>query len=101
MNKVVPGQILTGLFFAIFWASASVAGKFGLYSVEPLVLFTIRFLLAGVLLLAFAYTIQQSRLPHQREWKQITIFGIFNTTLYLGIFVVALQYITPGITSLA
>ena len=101
MNKSRYENLLTGFFFAMLWASASVAGKFGLYSVEPLVLFTIRFLLAGVLLLAFAYTIQRSRLPHQREWKQITIFGIFNTTLYLGIFVVALQYITPGITSLA
>jgi probable blue pigment (indigoidine) exporter len=94
----------------MLWASASVAGKFGLYSAEPLVLFTIRFLLAGLLLLAFTYIIQptfrsetkrSARLPHQGEWRQITIFGILNTTLYLGLFVVALQYITPGITTLA
>ncbi len=35
------------------------------------------------------------------EWKQLTIFGALNTALYLGIFIIALQYITAGITSLA
>src|SRR5436190_23181047 len=101
MNKVVPGQILTGLFFAIFWASASVAGKFGLFSVEPLVLFNIRFLGAGVVLLAYAFVVQGDRIPKGQEWKQLTFFGALNTTLYLGIFIIALQYLTPGISSLA
>lgn len=101
MKKISSGHLFTGLFFSMFWASASVAGKFGLLSVEPLVLFTIRFLLAGVVLLAFTYTVQRSRLPVGKEWKQLMLFGAFNTTLYLGLFVIALQYITPGITTLA
>ncbi|RAW00102.1 DMT family transporter [Pseudochryseolinea flava] len=85
----------------MFWASASVAGKFGLQSAEPLVLFTTRFLLAGIILLAYVSFIDKSRLPKGGEWKQLTLFGILNTTLYLGLFVIALQFITPGITSLA
>lgn len=85
----------------MLWASASVAGKFGLFSVEPLVFFTIRFFIAGIILLVFVHAVQRSRLPQGIEWKQITIFGAFNTTLYLGIFIVALQFITPGITTLA
>jgi probable blue pigment (indigoidine) exporter len=85
----------------MLWASASVAGKFGLFSVEPLVLFNIRFLLAGVIMLTYVYTVEHGRLPQHAEWKHLTIFGAFNTTLYLGIFVIALQFITPGITSLA
>jgi probable blue pigment (indigoidine) exporter len=91
----------TGFAFAIFWASASVAGKFGLRSVEPLVLFTTRFLGAGVLLLAFALIAEKSRLPRGDEWKHLSIFGALNTTLYLGIFVIALQYSSPGVTTLA
>ena len=43
--------LLSGISFAILWASASVAGKFGLQSAEPLTLFTIRFLMAGGVLL--------------------------------------------------
>lgn len=93
--------VTTGLLFAIFWASASVAGKFGLQSVEPLVLFNIRFLGAGLLLLGYALVAEKSRIPKGNEWTSLTIFGAFNTTLYLGIFVIALQYSSPGITTLA
>ncbi|MCD9014052.1 DMT family transporter [Parachryseolinea silvisoli] len=93
--------ILTGLLFSMLWASASVAGKFGLRGAEPLVFFTLRFLLAGIMLLGYVYLVGKSRLPIGKEWKQLTIFGALNTTLYLGLFVVALQYVTPGITTLA
>jgi probable blue pigment (indigoidine) exporter len=101
MTQSNARNLITGFLFSIFWASASVAGKFGLFSAEPLVLFSVRFILAGVFLLAFAYAIQRSRLPRGNEWKQLTIFGAFNTALYLGVFIIALQYITPGITTLA
>jgi probable blue pigment (indigoidine) exporter len=94
-------NLITGFLFSIFWASASVAGKFGLFSAEPLVLFSVRFILAGVFLLAFAYVVQRSRFPKGKEWRQLTIFGTFNTALYLGVFIIALQFITPGITTLA
>jgi probable blue pigment (indigoidine) exporter len=99
--KNPPSVILTGLLFSAFWASASAAGKFGLFSVEPLVLFNIRFIGAGVILLAYTYMVQGSRMPAGKEWKQLSLFGAYNTTLYLGIFVIALQYVTPGITTLA
>src|SRR6218665_2597442 len=101
MNRLSSGQVVTGMLFSMLWASASVAGKFGLHSAEPLYFFTIRFLLAGLIPLAFVYIIQKSRTPQGEEWKQLTIFGLLNTTLYLGLFVFALQYVTPGITTLA
>lgn len=93
--------VLTGILFAIFWASASVAGKFGLFSVEPLVLFNLRFFGAGFVLLIYAYGFQRDRLPQRSEWRQLSVFGVLNTTLYLGIFVLALNEVTPGITTLA
>ncbi len=101
MTQPSARNLLTGFLFSMSWASASVAGKFGLFSAEPLVLFSFRFILAGIFLLAFAYGVQRSRLPLGIEWKQLTIFGAFNTALYLGVFIIALQYITPGITTLA
>jgi len=93
--------IFTGIIFSVLWSSASIAGKFGLYSAEPLVLFNIRFLVAGGLLLIYAYGINKSRMPRSEEWKHLTLFGAFNTALYLGIFIIALQYITAGVTALA
>lgn len=68
---------------------------------EPLVLFNFRFLTAGVLLLAYTFIRESSRLPNGQEWRQLTLFGGLNTTLYLGLFVIALSEVTPGITTLA
>lgn len=93
--------LLTGLTFSILWASASIAGKFGLRSAEPLVLFTSRFLLAGFILLMIARFVRKERNPVGQEWKHVFIYGLFNTAFYLGIFIIALQYITAGITALA
>jgi probable blue pigment (indigoidine) exporter len=101
MNKDSLKYLLTGLSFSILWSSASIAGKFGLYSVEPLLFFTIRFLLAGSVLLLYSHLIRSNRIPEGNEWKNLFIFGLFNTALYLGIFIIALQYITAGITALA
>jgi len=101
MERLLSGNIFTGLLFAILWASASVAAKFGLRSAEPLVLFNIRFLLAGGILIAYSHFFQRNRFPQGNEWKQITIFGTFNTALYLGIFILSLQFLTAGVTTLA
>ncbi|MBL7871972.1 MAG: EamA family transporter [Cyclobacteriaceae bacterium] len=101
MNKPFLHYILTGIIFSILWSSASIAGKFGLLSVEPLVLFTVRFILAGVVMLLYAHGLKKSRIPSGKEWKHLIIFGAFNTALYLGIFIIALQYITAGLTVLA
>lgn len=101
MEKSYTHYIFTGIIFSVLWSSASIAGKFGLYSAEPLVLFNIRFLLAGGLLLIYAHGIKKSRKPEGEEWKHLTVFGAFNTALYLGIFIIALQYITAGVTALA
>lgn len=101
MSKSPASFYLAGLAFAILWSSASVAGKFGLMSAEPLTLFTIRFLLAGVILLAVSLVRPTRFLPKGNEWVQLTIFGLLNTALYLGIFIIALQEVAAGITALA
>jgi len=52
-------------------------------------------------MLLFATIVSKERFPLSNEWKPLALFGLFNTTLYLGIFILALQYVTAGITSLA
>ena len=52
-------------------------------------------------MLLFSTFVSRQRFPLKSEWKPLLIFGLFNTTLYLGIFILALQYVTAGITSLA
>jgi probable blue pigment (indigoidine) exporter len=92
--------LLIGVVFAMLWASASAVGKFAIQSVEPLVLFSVRFLIAGVLMLGYSRWVRSEPFPEREFWKPLIIFGLFNTTLYLGVFIISLQFITAGITAL-
>jgi probable blue pigment (indigoidine) exporter len=101
MNISSFRYILTGLLFAILWSSASSAGKIGLQSAEGLVLFVVRFLIAGVLLLGFSIVVQKDRLPQKNEWLPLAIFGTLNTAIYLGVFIISLAEVTAGITTIS
>jgi len=97
-------NILIGLLFAMLWASASVATKFGILSAPPLILGNLRFFIAGAVLLGYCYFIsrdKQYRWPGATEWKQLAIFGFLNTTVYLGMYVIAMKHTAAGIGSLA
>ena len=93
--------IIAGLLFAALWASAAAAGKFGIQSVEPLLLFNIRFLIAGVAMLFYAHVIAKNNLPQGKQWQPLFLYGLLNTTLSLGIYIIALQQVSAGIGSLA
>ena len=97
-------SILIGLLFAALWASASVATKFGILSAPPLILANVRFFFAGAVLLLYGYGFKRDkeyRMPNPREWRQLAIFGLLNTTVYLGLYVYAMKYTAAGIGSLA
>lgn len=64
----------------------------------------IRFFIAGFILLGFSYltkTGDNYRLPNKVEWRQLGIFGLLNTSLYLGLYVYAMKNTAAGIGSLA
>ena len=96
-------NILIGLFFAALWASASVATKFGIRSADPLILANVRFLVAGGLMLGFAYLAPSTKnlFPQGKEWRQLFIFAFLNTTLYLSAFVISMREVAAGIGSLS
>lgn len=104
----LPAGTSAGLLFAALWASASVATKFGVQSVHPLILANVRFFIAGTGMLLFAYGVQRNRAssfkdawPTRTEFRQLTIFALLNTTIYLGAFVLALKDVSAGIGSLS
>lgn len=104
MTKDSLKNIGTGILFSMLWASASVATKFGVQSAPPLILANIRFFLAGLVLLGYCYGWSRNkiyRLPTATEWKQLAIFGLLNTSLYLGLYVYAMKFTAAGIGSLA
>ena len=103
MKTIVSVGPIVGLLFAALWASASVATKFGVQSVHPLILANVRFFIAGSGMLLFAYGVQRKKnaWPVGREWRQLTLFALLNTTIYLGAFVLALRQVSAGIGSLS
>ena len=93
--------IAIGLLFAICWASASTVTKIGLTVAQPLVISVVRFFMAGILMLFISHAMLRERLPKGKEWGKIAVYGLLNISLYLGIYVYAMQQVSPGLGSLA
>lgn len=92
---------ITGTLFAILWASASTATKIGLAAAQPLVIAEVRFAMASFIMLFIAHFILRQRLPVKNEWKQLMMYGLLNISVYLGLYVIAMQNVTAGIGALA
>ena len=89
------------MLFAFLWASASTATKIALDVSQPLVIAQVRFAVAGIIMLIFTHLLRKEKLPKGNEWKQITIYGLLNITIYLGCYVIAMQHVTAGVGALA
>lgn len=92
---------VAGILFAILWASASTATKIGLNVAQPLMIAEMRFALASGIMLLVSHFILKQRLPAGKEWKQLSVYGILNISVYLGLYVIAMKEITAGIGALA
>jgi probable blue pigment (indigoidine) exporter len=92
---------LLGLAFALLWASASVATKYGLKSAQPFVIGDVRFFMASFLMLFGAIILRGYRLPNKTEWKPLIIYGFLNVALYLGLFGLAMERVAAGIGTLS
>ncbi len=99
-----PGKnfkwLAAGFLFAALWASAATATKVGLTAAQPLVIAVVRFGLAAIILLFITHGLLRQRLPTGNEWKQVAVYGLLNISIYLGIYVVAMQSVSAGIGSL-
>lgn len=87
--------------FSILWSSASAATKIGLESAQPFVIAVTRFFIGGSIMLFIAHAILKKRLPQRQEWKQLAIYGFLNITVYLGLYVIAMQQVSAGLGSLS
>jgi drug/metabolite transporter (DMT)-like permease len=86
--------------FCLLWSASFVAGKVGVTNCPPLILLTVRFLAAGLLILAFAAVRGGAWNLSRRDVVAYGIIGIANNALYLGLGYVGLQTISAGLNSL-
>jgi probable blue pigment (indigoidine) exporter len=92
---------IVGIGFAILWPSAATASKIALQHAQPFVLSIVRFMIAGVIMTFISHVVMRNKLPVKSQWKQLCIYGLLNITLYLGLYIVAMQFISPGLGALA
>lgn len=90
-----------GIMFAFLWASASAATKIALLSAQPFVIAVTRFFIASATMLFIAHILLKKRLPQQGEWKQIAVYGILNISIYLGLYVIGMMYVSAGLGTLS
>lgn len=88
------------ILFAVLWASAFIAVKSALSSTTPLFLMGSRFVLAGVLLLGFAFLFGKGMkgfsAMSSSDWRKLSVLGLFNNAAYLGIAAISLQNLSGG-----
>ena len=87
---------LLALLFTSLWAAAFVAVKVALWSSPPFFLMASRFLVAGVLLLAYGRLRGQSLPATAGYWARHAALGLLNYALYLGLTAVALRHLSVG-----
>ena len=92
---------IAGVLFAFLWASAATATKLGLQSAQPFVICIARFFFAGIIMLMITHLFMRNRMPVKTEWKPLAIYGILNISIYLGLYVVAMKNVSPGLGSMA
>ncbi len=94
-----PLPIYIGL-FCLLWSFAFVAGKIGVTDCPPLILLTLRFSLAGVLILGLAALRNEGWSLSWRDAGVFAILGVANNALYLGLGYTGLQTVSAGLGGL-
>lgn len=94
-------NIIAGLLLAAIWGAGAVATKLGIKDVQPLLLITVRYVLAAILVLGYILLIQKNRLPKGKEWLSLLICSILINGIYSIAYVFAMKYATAGVGALA
>lgn len=89
--------LVLAFLFSAAWSAAFIAGKFGLQSAPPLLLLSLRFLLAGPILLAAAWLVGGVPRWDRRTLVLACLLGLLNQALYLGLSFSGLQTVTAGL----
>ena len=95
-------DIIEGILYSLLWASAAVATKFAMHSVDPFLLTFLRFLIVAILLLSYTYLLnkKKNRFPSKDEFKQLLMLGLLNVTIYMTGFIIAIKTVSAGLISL-
>lgn len=93
--------ILTGVLFALMWASAFTSARMIVIASPPLFALALRFALSGIIGVGIAWAMGQTwRGLTRGQWRAVIILGLCQNALYLGLNWVAMQSIEAGLASI-
>ncbi|MCQ8895562.1 DMT family transporter [Limnobacter humi] len=92
--------VVLALPFVLIWTSAFPAAKLGLMDSPPLLFLSVRFLIAGALLMAWSALRGDLRWPKGREWLILLVLGWCNHSLYLGLSWTGMGSLSSGLATI-
>lgn len=87
------------LVFVLMWSSAFAAGKIALQVSPPLLFLGARFLLAGLLMIGFAWVVGSYRPVSAKGWLRLSVLGILNQAGYQGLAWVAMGTVSSALAA--
>jgi drug/metabolite transporter (DMT)-like permease len=101
--KSTPNRTRILLCFAcvyLFWGSTYLAMRYGVEVLPPFVLGSVRFLIAGVLMLGAAAVLKGQMWPSRREWARLVVIGVLMLGCGNTSVIWAEQYLPTGLAAL-
>lgn len=92
-----PAMVAT---FCLLWASAFAVAKLAIVDCPPLLLLTMRFLLAGLVVLAAAAASGLKLWLGRRDMLLFAALGVANQAAYLGLSYMGLRTVSSGLSAL-
>jgi drug/metabolite transporter (DMT)-like permease len=86
--------------FCLLWASAFAVAKLAIADCPPLIVLTVRFLLAGVVIFGVAALFGLRLSLSRRELLLFALLGIANQAVYLGLSYVGIRSTSSGLAAL-
>jgi len=86
--------------FCLLWSSGFVPSKIGITDCPPLIFLTVRFLIAGALILGISALRSERWDLSRRDVMAFVLIGIANNALYVGLGYLGLKTISSGINAL-
>ncbi len=93
-------SIAMGLAFSLIWSSAFTSARIIVQVAPPLTVSCVRFLIAGTICVSVAALMGQRVQLNRRVLRSVTVFGLCQNAIYLGLLFVAMQTIEAGLASI-
>ncbi|WP_019242175.1 MULTISPECIES: DMT family transporter [Bacillus] len=98
MNKYLFGLLV--IITTFLMGSSFAIGKIGLMHTTPLLLVSLRFLIAGVIMMIIVACLKRTHPKTIQNWLRMIIIGFFQTTGVMGCIFISLRTIHAGATSI-